>query len=103
MSGCLSKLLSRLADLLELQALRFKLVVGVEDAARLLNTGDDRVRELLRAGLIRQVDHLTSSKKIAIAVAELERFTAVNTDPLPSQHLERIEKQRRLIAGGGVA
>ena len=50
MSGGLSKLLSRLADLLELQALRFKLVVGVEDAARLLNTGDDRVRSCSAPG-----------------------------------------------------
>lgn len=74
---------AELARLLELQSLRAKLVVGVEDAARLLNTSEHRVRELLRAGLIRQVDGLTSTGKIAIAVAELERFVAVSTDRLP--------------------
>lgn len=74
---------AELARLLELQALRSKLVVGVDDAARLLNTSEHRMRELLRAGLIRQVEGLTSDRKISIAVAELERFVQVNTERLP--------------------
>jgi hypothetical protein len=82
MSGRTSTV-AELAKLLELQALRAKLVVGVEDAARLLNTSEHRMRELLRSGAIRQVEGLTSDRKISIAVSELERFVQVNTERLP--------------------
>ena len=75
--------IAELARLLELQALRSKLVVGVEDAARLLNTSEHRVYELIRCGAIRQVEGLTSARKISIAVAELERFVQINTERLP--------------------
>jgi hypothetical protein len=74
---------AELGRLLELQALRSKLVVGVEDAARLLNTSENRMYELVRSGAIRQVQGLTSNGKISIAVSELERFVQVNTERLP--------------------
>lgn len=54
------------------------LVVGVAEAAFLLNTSQDKVHELLAGGYLNTVPNLSSPRKIAIAVAELERFAAVN-------------------------
>lgn len=51
-------------------------VVGVADAARMLNCSEQRVRELIKAGLLATVPHLSTPSKIAIAVRELERFAA---------------------------
>ena len=59
------------------------LVVGMEGAAFLLNTSEDKVRELLRAGFIREVPHLTSPARRAIAITELQRFVAVGGDRGP--------------------
>lgn len=56
------------------------LVVGLGGAAHLLNTSEDKVRELLRAGLIVEVPHLTSPARKAIAIEELKRFVTVNVD-----------------------
>lgn len=52
-------------------------VVGISDAARMLNTSEARVRELVRSGLIDTVPHLSSDSKLAIAVQELERFASL--------------------------
>ena len=49
-------------------------VVGTAVAAELLNTSEDQVREFVHSGLLATVPHLSSPKKLAIAVAELERF-----------------------------
>ena len=49
-------------------------VVGLSVAAGMLNTSEDRVSDLIRAGLIATVPHLSTPRKLAIAVAELERF-----------------------------
>lgn len=51
-------------------------VVGVAEAAKMLNTSEARVRELITAELLSTVPHLSTPKKLAIAVAELERFAA---------------------------
>ena len=51
-------------------------VVGVNEAAKMLNTGPERVRELIHAGLIAVVPHLSSPSRLQIAVVELERFAA---------------------------
>jgi hypothetical protein len=51
-------------------------VVGVADAARMLNCAEQRVRDLIAAGLLATVPHLSTPAKIAIAVRELERFAA---------------------------
>ncbi len=51
-------------------------VVGLSVAAGMLNTSEDRVSDLIRAGLIATVPHLSTPRKLAIAVAELERFAA---------------------------
>lgn len=56
------------------------LVVSLAGAAFLLNTSEDKVRELLRAGLISEVPHLTSPARKAIAIEELKRFVTVNVD-----------------------
>lgn len=53
------------------------LVVGLAGAAHLLNTSEDKVRELLRAGLITEVPHLSSPVRKAIAIDELKRFVNV--------------------------
>lgn len=53
------------------------LVVSLAGAAHLLNTSEDKVRELLKAGLIAEVPHLSSPARRAIAVAELQRFVSV--------------------------
>jgi hypothetical protein len=55
------------------------LVVGVAEAAKRLNTAETRVRELIAAGLLAEVPHLSTPHKLAIAVAELERFAAQGT------------------------
>lgn len=52
------------------------IVVGVAEAARRLNTSDARLRELIAAGLIATVPHLSTPNKAAVAVRELERFAA---------------------------
>ena len=49
-------------------------VVGTAVAAELLNTSEEQVREFIRSGLLATVPHLSTPKKLAIAVAELERF-----------------------------
>jgi len=51
-------------------------VVGISEAARMLNTSETRVRELVRSELLATVPHLSSDAKLAIAVRELERFAA---------------------------
>lgn len=51
-------------------------VVGLSVAAGMLNTSEDRVSDLIRSGLIATVPHLSTPRKLAIAVAELERFAA---------------------------
>ena len=51
-------------------------VVGLSVAAGMLNTSEDRVSDLIRAGLIATVPPLSTPRKLAIAVAELERFAA---------------------------
>jgi hypothetical protein len=51
-------------------------VVGVIDAAAMLNCSEQRVRDLIRADLLATVPHLSTPSKIAIAVRELERFAA---------------------------
>lgn len=51
-------------------------VVGVAEAARMLNTSETRVRELIAAELLATVPHLSTPAKLAIAVRELERFAA---------------------------
>lgn len=51
-------------------------VVGTAGAAELLNTSEEQVREFIRSGLIATVPHLSTPRKLAIAVAELERFAA---------------------------
>lgn len=53
------------------------LVVSLAGAAELLNTSEDKVRELVRAGLIAEVPHLSTPAKRAIAVDELKRFVNV--------------------------
>jgi len=55
------------------------IVVGIAEAARRLNTSEQRVRELVRAGLLATVPHLSTDAKLAIAVRELERFAAQGT------------------------
>lgn len=57
-------------------------VVGVAEAARMLNTSETRVRELIAAGLLATVPHLSTAAKIAIAVRELERFAAAGVTPM---------------------
>lgn len=52
------------------------IVVGVAEAAKRLNTAEVRVRELIAAGLIATVPHLSTPAKLQIAVRELERFAA---------------------------
>jgi hypothetical protein len=54
------------------------LVVGVAGAAVLLNTSEDKVRELLAAGLLTEVPNLSTPAKKAIAIVELQRFASVN-------------------------
>ena len=54
-------------------------MVGIAEAARRLNTSEQRVRELVRAGLLATVPHLSTDAKLAIAVRELERFAAQGT------------------------
>ena len=56
-------------------------VVGLADAARMLNTSPDKVSELIREQRIASVPHLSSPKKIAIAVAELQRFANQGVTP----------------------
>lgn len=56
-------------------------VVGVLDAARMLNTSEQRIRELINARLLATVPHLSTPSKIAIAVRELERFAAAGVTP----------------------
>jgi hypothetical protein len=51
-------------------------VVGVVGAARMLNTSEQRIRDLIAADLLATVPHLSTPAKIAIAVRELERFAA---------------------------
>lgn len=51
-------------------------VVGVADAARMLNTSQNRVRELIASGELATVPYLSTPAKLAIAVRELERFAA---------------------------
>ena len=55
------------------------IVVGSAEAAKRLNTSEDRVRQFVRAGLIATVPHLSTDAKLAIAVSELERFAAQGT------------------------
>lgn len=57
-------------------------VVGVAEAARMLNTSETRVRELIATELLATVPHLSTPAKIAIAVRELERFAAAGVMPL---------------------
>lgn len=71
-------LLAEVVRLLRVLAQRQQLVVGAAGAAQLLNTSEDKVRELVRAGLISTVDGLSTSSKLAISVRELDRFAAVN-------------------------
>ncbi len=52
------------------------IVVGVAEAAKRLNTSEQRVRELIAAGLLATVPHLSTPSKAQIAVRELERFAA---------------------------
>jgi hypothetical protein len=58
-------------------------VVGVSEAARLLSTSEQRVRDLIHDGLLATVPHLSTPAKIAIAVKELERFAAQGVTPTP--------------------
>lgn len=60
-------------------------VVGVGEASRMLNTSEQRVRELIAAGLLATVPNLSTPSKIAIAVRELERFAAAGVMPLHFQ------------------
>jgi len=55
------------------------IVVGAAEAAKRLNTSEQRVREFVRAGLLATVPHLSTDAKLAIAVRELERFAAQGT------------------------
>ena len=55
------------------------IVVGIAEAAKRLNTSEQRVREFVRAGLLATVPHLSTDAKLAIAVRELERFAAQGT------------------------
>lgn len=64
------------AGLLRRLALRQKLVVNLREAAWLLNTSEDKMRDLVRAGLVATVPPLSSTAKFAISIAELDRFTA---------------------------
>lgn len=73
--------LNEIVRLLRALAQRQQLVVGAAGAAQLLNTSEDRVRELVRSELIATVDGLSSSAKLAISVRELDRFVSVNTGP----------------------
>lgn len=56
-------------------------VVGLADAALMLNTSPERVSELIRDGVIATVPHLSTPKKLAIAVAELHRFANQGVTP----------------------
>jgi hypothetical protein len=54
------------------------LVVGLAGAAFLLNTSQDKVRELLAGGYLHVVPNLSSERKIAISIVELQRFASTN-------------------------